>query len=177
MSTCLPIRSSWPRIWSFQGAKPGELSATAPSHGRHGFTKVAVTVQLVAAAAASSPRSGSLRSPPAMATAIMASATSTRTGARQRRVRAVLPAFPIWSPAPRLVGWSRIALSVAGRPGDTIFGPFHLHSAAMTDVGEHPVTAFNTDTASSNRIHDDATARRFGFRGGLVPGVDVYAYL
>src|SRR6201999_1262114 len=34
-----------------------------------------------------------------------------------------------------------------------------------------------TDTASANRIHDDATARRFGFRGGLVPGVDVYAYL
>src|SRR3954470_15429694 len=134
-------------------------------------------MQLVAAAAASSPRSGSLRRPPAMATAIRASATSTRTGARQRRVRAVLPAFPIWSPAPRLVGWSRIALSVAGRQGNTIFGPFDLHSAAMTDVGEHTVTAFNTDTASSNRIHDDATARRFGFRGGLVPGVGVYAYL
>jgi hypothetical protein len=46
----------------------------------------------------------------------------------------------------------------------------------MRDV-EYTVTAFNTDTASSNRIHDDATARRFGFRGGLVPGVDVYAYL
>jgi hypothetical protein len=41
----------------------------------------------------------------------------------------------------------------------------------------YAVVAFNTDTASSNRIHDDETARRFGFRGGLVPGVDVYAYL
>src|SRR5215217_2396569 len=28
-----------------------------------------------------------------------------------------------------------------------------------------------------NRIHDDEVARSLGFRGGLVPGVDVYAYL
>jgi acyl dehydratase len=41
----------------------------------------------------------------------------------------------------------------------------------------YDVVAHNTDTDSSNRIHDDETARRFGFRGGLVPGVDVYAYL
>ena len=41
----------------------------------------------------------------------------------------------------------------------------------------HSVVAFNTATASSNKIHDDAVAQRFGFRGGLVPGVDVYAYL
>ncbi len=39
------------------------------------------------------------------------------------------------------------------------------------------VTAFNTAVASENRIHDDETARRFGFRGGLVPGVEVYAYM
>ena len=39
------------------------------------------------------------------------------------------------------------------------------------------VRAFNTATASANRIHDDAVARGLGFRGGLVPGVDVYAYL
>jgi hypothetical protein len=37
--------------------------------------------------------------------------------------------------------------------------------------------AFNTAVASENRIHDDETARRFGFRGGLVPGVEVYAYM
>ncbi|MEJ7585868.1 MAG: hypothetical protein WKF43_17695 [Acidimicrobiales bacterium] len=37
--------------------------------------------------------------------------------------------------------------------------------------------AHNTATASSNKIHDDAVARSLGFRGGLVPGVDVYAYL
>jgi hypothetical protein len=39
------------------------------------------------------------------------------------------------------------------------------------------VQAYNTATESTNRIHDDEVARRFGFRGGLVPGVDVYAYL
>ncbi len=41
----------------------------------------------------------------------------------------------------------------------------------------HSVVAFNTATTSTNKIHDDEVARRFGFRGGLVPGVDVYAYL
>ena len=37
--------------------------------------------------------------------------------------------------------------------------------------------AYNTATESLNKIHDDAVAKSFGFRGGLVPGVDVYAYL
>lgn len=41
----------------------------------------------------------------------------------------------------------------------------------------HTLVAFNTATASTNKIHDDEVARRFGFQGGLVPGVDVYAYL
>jgi acyl dehydratase len=39
------------------------------------------------------------------------------------------------------------------------------------------VEAFNTAKASENKIHDDAVARRFGFGGGLVPGVDVYGYM
>jgi acyl dehydratase len=39
------------------------------------------------------------------------------------------------------------------------------------------VVAHNTATASSNKIHDDEVARRYGFGGGLVPGVDVYAYM
>lgn len=41
----------------------------------------------------------------------------------------------------------------------------------------YEVEAFNTASASTNKIHDDEVAKRFGFRGGLVPGVDVYAYL
>jgi acyl dehydratase len=47
----------------------------------------------------------------------------------------------------------------------------------QADLRTYEVEAFNTATASSNRIHDDDVARRFGFSGGLVPGVDVYAYL
>ena len=41
----------------------------------------------------------------------------------------------------------------------------------------HEVPALNTATASTNKIHDDDVARQYGFRGGLVPGVDVYAYM
>jgi hypothetical protein len=39
------------------------------------------------------------------------------------------------------------------------------------------VTAYNTSKQSENKIHDDEVAQRFGFRGGLVPGVDVFAYM
>jgi hypothetical protein len=39
------------------------------------------------------------------------------------------------------------------------------------------VRACNTAHDSENKIHDDAVARRFGFSGALVPGVDVYAYM
>jgi acyl dehydratase len=42
---------------------------------------------------------------------------------------------------------------------------------------ERNIRAFNTATESENRIHDDETAARFGFTGGLVPGVDVFAYM
>lgn len=40
----------------------------------------------------------------------------------------------------------------------------------------YQVEAYNLSHASENRIHDDATAQRFGFTGGLVPGVEVFAY-
>ncbi|HET6810389.1 MAG TPA: MaoC family dehydratase [Acidimicrobiales bacterium] len=39
------------------------------------------------------------------------------------------------------------------------------------------VTARNGATASENKIHDDAVARRYGFGGGLVPGVTLYGYM
>jgi len=44
-------------------------------------------------------------------------------------------------------------------------------------LAAYEVSAFNTAAASENKIHDDAIARRFGFHGGLVPGVEVYAYM
>src|SRR3954471_598051 len=47
----------------------------------------------------------------------------------------------------------------------------------LTAAVHYGVRAYNTATASTNKIHDDAVARALGFRGGLVPGVDVYAYL
>jgi acyl dehydratase len=39
------------------------------------------------------------------------------------------------------------------------------------------VKAFNTAKQSENKMHDDSVAQRFGFSGGLVPGVDVIAYM
>src|SRR5258706_9061897 len=39
------------------------------------------------------------------------------------------------------------------------------------------IQAFNTAKLSENKMHDDTVAKRFGFSGGLVPGVDVMAYM
>ncbi len=39
------------------------------------------------------------------------------------------------------------------------------------------IEAYNTATDSTNRMHDDTVARTYGFSGGLVPGVDVWAYM
>jgi acyl dehydratase len=46
-----------------------------------------------------------------------------------------------------------------------------------SSLAAYEVSAFNTAVASENKIHDDAVAQRFGFRGGLVPGVEVFAYM
>lgn len=40
----------------------------------------------------------------------------------------------------------------------------------------YSVAAYNLSHASENKIHDDAVAQKLGFTGGLVPGVEVYAY-
>lgn len=47
----------------------------------------------------------------------------------------------------------------------------------MRALAPYHVVAFNTAKVSENKIHDDEVARKFGFGGGLVPGVDVYAYM
>ena len=44
-------------------------------------------------------------------------------------------------------------------------------------IETYRVEAYNTAKLSENKMHDDAVARRFGFHGGLVPGVDVMAYM
>ena len=47
----------------------------------------------------------------------------------------------------------------------------------MDRLETYRVTAYNTSKQSENKMHDDTVARRFGFSGGLVPGVDVFAYM
>lgn len=47
----------------------------------------------------------------------------------------------------------------------------------MSETLTYEVAAYNTATDSTNKIHDDGVAQQYGFRAGLVPGVDVYAYL
>jgi acyl dehydratase len=47
----------------------------------------------------------------------------------------------------------------------------------MSDPQTHRVSAYNTSKMSENKIHDDTVARKYGFSGGLVPGVDVLAYM
>jgi acyl dehydratase len=47
----------------------------------------------------------------------------------------------------------------------------------MSAPSPYSVSAYNTAKASENKIHDDATARRLGFDGGFVGGVNVYAYM
>jgi acyl dehydratase len=47
----------------------------------------------------------------------------------------------------------------------------------MTGSQTHRVSAYNTSKFSENKIHDDTVARKYGFSGGLVPGVDVLAYM
>lgn len=39
------------------------------------------------------------------------------------------------------------------------------------------VEAYNTAKDSENKMHDDTVARQFGFSGGLVTGVDLFAYM
>jgi acyl dehydratase len=47
----------------------------------------------------------------------------------------------------------------------------------VNPLAPYTVNAYNTAKDAENKIHDDMVAQRFGFRGGLVPGVDVYAYM
>src|SRR6201996_9058374 len=50
-------------------------------------------------------------------------------------------------------------------------------TGVMSQIETYRVSAYNTSKQSENKIHDDTVARRFGFAGGLVPGVDVMAYM
>ncbi|MFN0124387.1 MAG: hypothetical protein ACKV2V_28130 [Blastocatellia bacterium] len=45
------------------------------------------------------------------------------------------------------------------------------------ELPPYQVVAYNYATAAENRIHSDEIAAQYGFKGGLVPGVGVYAYM
>ncbi len=45
------------------------------------------------------------------------------------------------------------------------------------ELPDHKVVAKNYAEASENKMHSDDVAGRYGYRGGLVPGVAVYAYM
>ena len=47
----------------------------------------------------------------------------------------------------------------------------------MTQPAPYRLVARNDALASENKIHDDNVARSYGFAGGLVPGVTVFAYM
>ena len=46
-----------------------------------------------------------------------------------------------------------------------------------THALNYSVEAYNVSHASENKIHDDTVAKKLGFTGGLVPGVEVFAYM
>src|SRR4051794_36630549 len=52
-----------------------------------------------------------------------------------------------------------------------------MRSDVMHMPAPYEMRAFNQAAASENKIHDDAVAQRFGFKGALVPGVTVFAYM
>ena len=52
-----------------------------------------------------------------------------------------------------------------------------MRAASNTPLPTHSVRAVNLSASSENKIHDDTVAQRFGFKGALVPGVEVFAYM
>ena len=53
----------------------------------------------------------------------------------------------------------------------------HTSYTVGTELPSHTLRAHNQAAESENKIHDDTVAAQYGFRGGLVPGVSVYAYM
>jgi hypothetical protein len=49
--------------------------------------------------------------------------------------------------------------------------------SAVLAIADYQVRTHNSSEHSQNRIHSDDVARQFGFKGGLVPGVTVFAHM
>src|SRR5262245_3907713 len=78
------MRVSWPSVCVLTLGEPGYSPTTAPSHGRQGFTNVAVTVQAGAAAAG-----GGTAEVDSSATPVAASATTATARMILPRLRMV----------------------------------------------------------------------------------------
>lgn len=49
--------------------------------------------------------------------------------------------------------------------------------STTAEFAPHRVITHNDATATENKIHSDDVARKYGFRGGLVPGVTVFGHM
>src|SRR5579871_5436577 len=79
---------------------------------------------------------------------------------------------------PKCEGKACEAALATAFPWRTISQNIDKRNGAMTgQIETYRVEAYNTAKQSENKMHDDTVARRFGFSGGLVPGVDVMAYM
>src|SRR2546423_12804389 len=72
---------------------------------------------------------------------------------------------------------SRTTRSISNPIYGSITDCRHEDSMNAAPLAPYRVSAYNTAHDSENKIHDDATARRFGFGGGLGPGGGVYGYM
>jgi len=56
---------------------------------------------------------------------------------------------------------------------------FHMSRSNQQQdaIAPYSVRTHNPSSASENRMHSDEVARRYGFRGGLVPGVTVFGHM
>jgi acyl dehydratase len=80
--------------------------------------------------------------------------------------RAGAPARETEAPTPRTFSTASTARA-----------PMRYDALVVTTIPPYRVTARTTSATSENKIHDDTVARRYGFRGALVPGTTVYAYM
>src|SRR6202051_5364429 len=99
--------------------------------------------------------------------------TESKRGALKMRV------VPHWAGnCEENTGWNALATVLCSR---TIIGrktaEITRETRMTSRLEAYSVVAYNTAKLSENKMHDDQVARRFGFSGGLVPGVDVMGYM
>jgi acyl dehydratase len=74
-------------------------------------------------------------------------------------------------------GWNTLATALSSRTITPGKNKKSGETGMTSRIGPYQVSAYNTSKHSENKMHDDTVAKRYGFVGGLVPGVDVMAYM